>query len=362
MGKGKGPKVNKMSGDVFQRLSEDFSEQMKVFSSTPDQDVQAYLMKQKLDITLGKVPAPVSYDDGDQSPLYGGKAQWLRSCWCTGMDNNPPFPYPYISEFAKIIYCGGYKSFLQQLDGKSGSEIERMLAKRESLLHITPIFQVIMGARAQVVTVNKDGSEDRNETDYIKILLKLLSLGADVNVHDVAGYTPLHHCLTAFGNDLTLKMAEKLVRAGAKVDARNRFGCTPLMDAGLANRYDFMEFLLQHGADQTLMDNDGCSTKLLASHNPREQKLLAKYANRRVREEREERGLNPTCRKCSFDEGLKKCTGCYHVWYCSAKCQREDWESHKEECQKTSKEYKLCTYNKELVTLSFVSVKVSLLK
>ena len=58
----------------------------------------------------------------------------------------------------------------------------------------------------------------------MKILIKLISLGADVNVHDVAGLTPLHHCVTRFGNEVTFKMAEQLIRAGAKVNAKNRFG------------------------------------------------------------------------------------------------------------------------------------------
>ena len=229
----------------------------------------------------------------------------------------------------KVIYRGDFKGFLGQLENKSGSEIQRLLSRRETLLNITALHEVVIGAR----DIRDPNSEVLKSNGHMKILLKLISLGADVNVHDVAGYTPLHHCLTLVGNETTLKMAEKIVRAGAKVDARNRFGATPLIDATLANRYEFIEFLLQHGADQTLTENDGISAKHLCANNPRKQQLMAKYRNINIRREREEKGLNPKCQKCSLDEGLKKCTGCYHVWYCGAKCQRGDWDSHKNECK-----------------------------
>ena len=35
---------------------------------------------------------------------------------------------------------------------------------------------------------------------HMKLLKELVNLGASVNVHDLAGYTPLHHCLTSMGN------------------------------------------------------------------------------------------------------------------------------------------------------------------
>ena len=33
-----------------------------------------------------------------------------------------------------------------------------------------------------------------------------MELGANLNVHDIAGYTPLHHCLTCSGNEYTVKV------------------------------------------------------------------------------------------------------------------------------------------------------------
>ena len=37
------------------------------------------------------------------------------------------------------------------------------------------------------------------KNDHMRILIKLLCLGVNVNVHDVAGFTPLHHCVSAMG-------------------------------------------------------------------------------------------------------------------------------------------------------------------
>ena len=41
------------------------------------------------------------------------------------------------------------------------------------------------------------------------------------------------------------------------------------------------------------------------------------------------------CSNCegSGDSGLRKCTGCRIVKYCSKQCQREHWHKHKETCQ-----------------------------
>ncbi|CAG9461828.1 unnamed protein product [Pedinophyceae sp. YPF-701] len=40
---------------------------------------------------------------------------------------------------------------------------------------------------------------------------------------------------------------------------------------------------------------------------------------------------------CDAREGLRKCTQCTCVMYCSKECQKSDWERHREECKHISK-------------------------
>ena len=45
--------------------------------------VPEYVAKKVHDILSGVIPVPVSYDDGDQSPLYGSKDQFVKTL-CVG--------------------------------------------------------------------------------------------------------------------------------------------------------------------------------------------------------------------------------------------------------------------------------------
>jgi len=43
------------------------------------------------------------------------------------------------------------------------------------------------------------------------------------------------------------------------------------------------------------------------------------------------------CAQCnSFGLGLRKCSRCYSVAYCSPECQKKHWKAHKVSCSKTS--------------------------
>ncbi|KAK4544584.1 hypothetical protein LTR36_004156 [Oleoguttula mirabilis] len=47
---------------------------------------------------------------------------------------------------------------------------------------------------------------------------------------------------------------------------------------------------------------------------------------------------NLSCARCHtpaahLDEGLKQCTGCRSIQYCSRDCQRNDWPRHKDQCR-----------------------------
>jgi len=96
----------------------------------------------------------------------------------------------------------------------------------------------------------------------------LLKAGASVNAEDKMG-TPLHRC--AVGNDSqghdgissgikagnSAKVAKLLLEAGAKVNAANRTGRTPLHLAAQKNDAQLAQALLAHGANKTAKDTLG---------------------------------------------------------------------------------------------------------
>ena len=303
-----------------------------------------FVSKKISEILSGAIPVPVSYDDGDQSPLKGLKDQFVRTLWSEGLDYNPDNPVlVYHSDWMRTIYRGDYEGFLEMIKNKNDEELQMMLAKRETLMNMSAVFHVIIGAR-------KYG----NSRGHMRILIKLISLGVNVNVKDFAGFTPLHHCVTIYGNEVTFKMAERLIRAGAKVDAKHRFGGTPLSEACMTTHYDAIELLLKHGADSFIKDNDGGCPNIYTKFNPRMQKLFMKYYKKNMKEEMKSPDYESQS-KCNFckkkDKSNKKCSGCYSVWYCGSNCQRQDWTSHKDACQKTRSLYKIGKYDGD----SFVS-------
>ena len=64
---------------------------------------------------------PVTYDDGDQSPLKGEKAQFLRNQWAEGMDYNPS-TNPWVSDWCKVLWCGDYQGMMDILRNKTEEE------------------------------------------------------------------------------------------------------------------------------------------------------------------------------------------------------------------------------------------------
>ena len=96
---------------------------------------------------------------------------------------------------------------------------------------------------------------------------KLIELGANIHAKDVAGYTPLHHCLTGMGNSITRSMARELLQAGADPNAQNRFGNTPLMEPVQGFDLENIKLLLEFGADPDIDDNDGVSCRHIGFHS-----------------------------------------------------------------------------------------------
>ena len=304
-----------------------------------------------------KVRPPLSYEEGDQSPLSGEASQLLRYQWASGMDYRPQDPvFFYLSPWLKALYSGDYDGMMKILEDKNDGEISKLLTARETLYNIPAIFHVIIGARNLAAIPPKNPEVYRItvarmkvEKEWVKILRKLISLGAAVSDRDFAGFTPLHHCVQRWGNAVTLTMAEILIEAGADVNSQCRLGDTPLLDCTRAQKFEFMKLLLCHGANPYTPDNDGCSPWTLTSRFPKVQRMFGETNKKKFRQIREKMkeeagGSLRICSLCQLSKAEnKKCTGCYFVYYCSQNCQREDWARHKEECKKIRGEFQDCT-------------------
>lgn len=118
-------------------------------------------------------------------------------------------------------------------------KIREMLAVDPSLLHSkdnlqrTPLHRAVDKHQAKAVTL-------------------LLDSGADLNLPDVLGYTPLHIASAGRGSK---KIAELLLERRPEVDARDTSGMTPLHLAVLCKHHDIVGILLTSGFAPNSRDN-----------------------------------------------------------------------------------------------------------
>jgi len=296
-----------------------------------------------------------SYGDGDQSPLKGDDAQFLKYQWSTGMDCNPLNPLSnYLSGWLRALWWGDFEEVMRYISMMKKDQVGKLLENRESVMNMSAVFQVIAGART-FRGDNKQLQEYRImansiravKEDHEKILKKLIELGANIQAKDVAGHTPLHHCLTSVSNPITGSMARELLQAGADPNSQNRFGCTPLFEPVMTANLENIKLLLEFGADPDIEDNDGVSCRYLGRHSKiaelfsRADKEIIKQARAAAKEDAG--GCLWLCKVCQVNSDTKRCTGCYMVWYCGEKCQNVDWPDHKQECKNTRKQYKEVT-------------------
>lgn len=287
--------------------------------------------------------------NGDQSPLKGAEAELLKHQWGTGGDYNP-VQGPHMSPWSKDCYTANLKQIKTHLE-----KDKKILDRRESVLRMNGLMHVIAGARS--VDNNRVPYELRvqpsSASAHFEAFKYLISQGANIESKDVAGYTPLFHCLTALGNSKTYEMAEYLLKEKkADPNAVNRFGCTPLFEAVMCFNLKFVDLLLDNGADITVVDNDGVSLKSLI-HPILMPEIAASFSRsivscaKKQRDDAKNAGTYRICVRCKSDEDCKRCTGCFLQWYCSSKCQKSHWKEHKELCRQTLAEYKSVKFSSE---------------
>ncbi len=102
-----------------------------------------------------------------------------------------------------------------------------------------------------------------SEKNYIESVKYLISIGCDVNLKGLFGYTPLiNACI--WNN---IEVVKLLLQYGAETNIPNIDNHTPLMYATLSNNKYLVELLLKYGANPNTIDNYGISAKSLAYLN-----------------------------------------------------------------------------------------------
>ena len=270
----------------------------------------------------------------------------------------------HLTDWMKALYKGDYSLVMKLLGNLSQAQASKLLEKRESLLNVSAVFHVIIGARClygnnSLFTALREKIE--NKKGHIKILSKLLNMGADLKAKDMAGYTPLHHCLTSLRNDTTLTMAEMLLKTGADPDLQNRNGCSPIFECIISADVEAIKLLLKYGASTDVKEYDaGITPVRMASSFPKVSKLFSKAGMLKAKKMRAEQkaaagGSFRFCGGGCGAAGTKRCTGCFmvsgrfsclqltslpQVLYCGEACQRSAWTGHSGDCKTSQAQYR----------------------
>lgn len=277
------------------------------------------------------------FGDGEQSQLFGAEAMRLQAQTAKAMDYDFEMNES-LSDWSRACYQGNISAVTQFISGAkaySETDLMQLIEGRESLMRFCGLFHTIFGARK---------SPKKAHADIAKLLI---DNGARVNAKDVGGSTPLHHCMSQFGNPSTLEIARMLIANGADVNSINRFGSTALFEPCITLNYQYIEFLVCHGCNPKHIDSFGVSCYAYASMN---QKIASIFSKGNCHLAEKEKWIQKLTGKenlvdaCSFcgskQQGLKKCSGCLSAGYCSTICQKNHWKAHKKLCKAKQNENK----------------------
>ena len=104
-----------------------------------------------------------------------------------------------------------------------------------------------------------------NASNHVEVAMELVRLKAKVDVMDSEGKTPLHHIAGKFKDPRVGQYIKCLIKAGAKLEAKDHDGHTPLFSAVVYQNQEACEQLIHLGADVNATNKRGCSLLEVAS-------------------------------------------------------------------------------------------------
>ena len=262
------------------------------------------------------------------------KQIFYRGIDLPGSKHNPFGHLQYFSSFFIDMFFGNFTEFNDCIKSLSKEELDKAMKKREGYCQFSPIFAPILGlnmvdiersldftsAQVQEIRTMYSGC---NEHKQLKILKKLIRLGADVNAHDINGFTPLHYAVSHFNEG----MITVLLKHGANPNSENRIGWRPLYhlrNGILEVHMKIICILIQYNARLTNKEGIDVLRTSVETHGTRDLAIKVREAHPRDKEE---------CEKCTKPTP-KQCGACGKMYYCTPACQKMDWKFHKITCQR----------------------------
>ena len=160
-------------------------------------------------------------------------------------------------------YSDGYK-FLQAVEKQDAAKAQDLLSKSSTVVNARDLSD---GHTALHIAV-------RNHA--YTWLSFLLGKGADPNIADKKGVTPLMLASQSGFTDAVIALAQ----SGARVDEPNDTGETPLILAVLAKKAPMVRVLLAAGADPDHADNSGRTARDYAKASGTDSPVLAEIDRR----------------------------------------------------------------------------------
>ena len=192
-------------------------------------------------------------------------------------------------------------------------------------MNFSPLMCILQGARLLA----------HPSFDFPGALKELLKHSPNLNARDVAGNTSLMFCTNYGSNSTTLRLATVLIKAGAEINARNRYGATALFEPVMNGNLEAVRLLMESNIDHTIADYEGTTIEKLLLRPAVRSLFRDILAKRRTQQMRADGDIGK-CALCGNPAKLR-CSRCQRAWYCTSDCQRTHWASvHKRECNPTT--------------------------
>lgn len=145
----------------------------------------------------------------------------------------------------------------------------------------------------------------------MSICERLLFAKGDVNEVDIQRRTPL---LKAARHNSKSDILQLLLKAGARTDAADDEGNTPLHFAAIRGSVEVGSFLLKLGADPYARNKKG----MVPYEMTLREEVVVSFA---------------VCLVCLKTPTVISCNHCNVIRYCDVECQKKDWIPHKRVCE-----------------------------